>query len=103
MWLLSDKRMAYHPEQLPYLVHLAVPILAIITVALVSPIAKKANGRALWASAALAAAVTYVMLLSPKNEHYRLLMVPHLPLLRWSAVGFSVIGPAHPRETSLRS
>jgi hypothetical protein len=32
------------------------------------------------------------MFLSSEKEHYRLLMAPHLLLLSWAAVGFSVVG-----------
>ncbi len=92
MWLLSNERLVYHPEQMPYLGHLAAPILAVFTVVFLSATAKNSTGRALWASAMLAAVVAYVMFLSPQKELYSLLMAPHLFLLSWTVVGFSVIG-----------
>ncbi|HJO32609.1 MAG: hypothetical protein QF376_03250 [Anaerolineales bacterium] len=92
MWLLSAERLVYQPEQMPYLAQLAAPILAILTMAYLSATSGRGTGRALRASAGLAAAVAYVMLLSPENDHYRLLMAPHLLLLSWAAVGVSVIG-----------
>ncbi len=91
LWLLSDKRLVYQPDQMPYLVHLAPPVLAVFAVAFLSVTARKGYRRALWGSAALAAAVSYVTFLTPDNAHYRLLMAPHLLLLSWTVVGFSVL------------
>ena len=92
MWVLSDERLVYRPEQMPYLGHLAAPVLAVFTVVFLSVTAKKGSGRAFWVSAGLAVVVAYVMFLSSEKEHYRLLMAPHLLLLSWAAVGFSVVG-----------
>ncbi len=96
MWLLSDERLVYQPEQLPYLAQLAAPILTAFAMAFLSATSKRGAGRAFWTSAGLAVAVAYVMLLSPENEHYRLVMVLHLFLLSWAAVGFSVTGRGAP-------
>jgi len=92
LWLLSDNRLAYHADQIPYLAHLGAPVLAVITVAFVHATARKDYGRAVWTSASLAALLTYVRALTPGKEDYRFLMAPHILLLSWTAVGFSVIG-----------
>ena len=92
LWMLSDDRLVYQADQIPYLVHLGAPVLAVITAAFLNATAKKGYGRAVLTSAVLAAVLTYVMSLSPEKEDYRLLMAPHLLLLSWTAVGFSVIG-----------
>ena len=92
LWLLSDSSLTYHAPQVPYLAHLGAPVLAVITVAFLNATARKGYRRSAWTSAALAAVLTYVMSLSAEKGDYLLLMAPHILLLSWCAVGYSVIG-----------
>ncbi len=98
LWLLSDDRLVYKPDNMPYLLLLAAPIVGIIAIAFLSLTAKEGYRRALLMGGCLATAVTYIMLLSPERRNYRELMVPHLFLLSWAVVGISVIGLGTPAK-----
>ena len=96
LWLLSDDRLVFS-NQMPYLALLWAPILAVGVLIFFTFTAKK--GRPLAVGAALAGITAYVVLLSFSRQHYRELMMLHVPLLAWVAVAVSLMGfRSHPES-----
>ncbi|HLF03085.1 MAG TPA: hypothetical protein VI547_13975 [Anaerolineales bacterium] len=96
VWLLSAERFAHKPSNMPYLALLAAPIIGLFTLAFLSLTAKAGYRRALVVGGGLTLAVAYTLLLASTRQHYRELMIPHLFLLSWAAVGAGVIGLGTP-------
>jgi hypothetical protein len=106
-WLLSDPDMVFSGpyEQIPYLVVLATPIIAILVVIYLSwsvySVDKQNSGR-LWKTAGIPLLIliaitiyAFVLCLNPQTfeeGQYRTLAVVHLPLLSWGAVGWAILG-----------
>ncbi|MBM2848321.1 MAG: rane protein of unknown function [Anaerolineales bacterium] len=98
LWLLSDDRLVFS-NQMPYLALLWAPILAVVVLVFLTLTAKKGYERALAVGAALVGITAYVVLLSFSRQHYRELMMLHVPLLAWVAVAVSLMGfRSHPES-----
>ncbi len=98
LWLLSGDRLVFS-NQMPYLAMLWAPIIAVSALIFLTFTAKQGYQRALAVGAALAGVTAYVMLLSFSRQHYREMMILHVPLLAWVAVSVSLTGfRSHPES-----
>jgi hypothetical protein len=98
LWALSDSRLTF-PHEIPYLALLSAPIIAIFVIWFLSLTARRNYRRSLVVSACLVALVIAALLLhqlvTMKTSYdYLVLMVPHLTLLSWIAVGVALVGLA---------
>jgi hypothetical protein len=96
LWALSDPRLSF-PRDIPYLALLAAPITAIFVMWFLTLTARKNYRRTLGVSAGLVALVAAVFLLIRLVTivywyDYLVLMIPHLTLLAWAAIGVALLG-----------
>jgi hypothetical protein len=96
LWALSDSRFVLVPN-LPYLFVYWAPIAALFALCFLAFSAKTHFRRFLWVGVALVVACVYVFLLTPGQgpqyqQRYSELMIIHLPLLSWVALGLSLLG-----------
>ena len=95
-WVLSDPD--WHIlDHLPVFLLLAAPVMAIFVMAFLSLSSRKQVPRTLGAGLGLVVAVVVALLLANavmriSYTYYLDLMVPHLALLAWAAVGFALVG-----------
>jgi hypothetical protein len=95
LWALSDTRLTAH--DLPYLFVYWAPVATLFALCFLALSAKTNLRRFLWIGIALAVACVYVLLLTPgqgpkEQQRYMELMIIHLPLLSWIALGLSLLG-----------
>ncbi len=91
-WWLSAPEFTFEITQFPYLGLLAGPIIALFFIAFLV-ISKPQNLlRALLVSVVLVAITTYAFFLTMDDDGYMMLLLFHLPLLSWGAVGIYVVG-----------
>jgi hypothetical protein len=95
-WLLSDPSWEL-ADHVPYLLLLWAPITAIALITFVTAGARRNVGLAILMSAAIAALTAYVVLIAPlqpaaTRSSYLDLMLLHVPLLAWGALGLAVLG-----------
>jgi hypothetical protein len=98
LWALSDPRLTF-PGGVPFLALLSAPIVAIIVICFLSLTARRNYPRSLGVSAGLVALVAAALLLNhlvtiKTSYDYLVLMVPHLTLLAWVAIGVALVGLA---------
>jgi hypothetical protein len=82
------------PEHLPYLLVAWAPISTCFVLAFLAATSREQVRRAAIVSVGLLVALLYVSLFVElqTREHYRLLMILHLPLLAWIGCGFYLLG-----------
>jgi len=95
LWALSDPNLTAH--DLPYLFVYWAPVATLFALCFLALIAKTNTRRFIWAGIALAVACLYVFLLATgqgakEQQRYLELMMIHLPLLSWIALGLSLLG-----------
>ncbi|MBU1659939.1 MAG: hypothetical protein KKD28_00525 [Chloroflexi bacterium] len=95
-WLLSDFDLEF-VDYIPHLIFWWSPIATLGALIFLAIASRKRYQRTIILGAALIFAAVYVMLLAPGQEramqhHYVDLMVIHLPLLSWIAIGLFVLG-----------
>ena len=96
LWALSDTRLV-SVRDLPYLFVYWAPVATLFALCFLALCAKTNSRRFLWIGIALAVACLYVLLLAPgqgakEQQRYLELMIIHLPLLSWIALGLSLLG-----------
>lgn len=95
-WALSDQKLLFL-DFAPYLVVFGAPIAALFMIAFLVLASRQGYKQALIAAACLIVACLYVLLVVPTqptwyHSHTATLMIIHLALLAWVAVGTAVLG-----------
>ncbi len=95
-WLLSDTKLMFL-DHTPYLVLFWAPLATLGALAFLAIASRQNLRRTILACLILAAAAVYVLLITPgqsggSHRPYLDLMVIHLPLLCWVALGIAVLG-----------
>jgi hypothetical protein len=95
-WLVSDPRWLL-AGRIPYLAVLWAPLTALFLIGFLTLSARGPYLPAILASLALVGATAYVLLMAARGgarteQTYLTLMLLHLPLLAWAAVGVAVLG-----------
>lgn len=93
-WLLSDD--AYQIRQLPTLLLIGAPLAALAIIAFLVVGGKRAKLPAIWIGLGLIALPTYVILmyhnvLNSLQDTYLTMAIPHVALLAWIGIGWSVV------------
>ncbi len=99
-WLLSDARLLTFTDRMPWVIYAAVPIEAALAIGYLVLAAQRDRVRGLFVTLGLTGVVLYVIWLArgPVNDvtsmsgQYALLMVLHVPLAAWIAVGLTLLG-----------
>jgi hypothetical protein len=96
LWAIFDENNLF-ASQVPHLMVFWAPLAGLFILAFLAIGGRRAYGRALIAGTSLAAASAYVFFMIPgmkglAREHTTILMMIHLPLLTWIAVGFLLLG-----------
>jgi hypothetical protein len=102
-WLLSDPHLTV-VAQVPYLAVLWAPITALFIIAFLALAARRSYWRAGLVAVALVAATAYVLTVLPRlasasQQTYLTLMLAHVPLLAWGAVGIALLGWRAPAQS----
>lgn len=92
-WLLSSPELEF-ADDMPYLLLVWAPIAACFVIAFLTLSAGQGQKRSLLVLAGLIGLGLYATLFNTlaDREHYRILMMLHLPLLAWIGAGLSVLG-----------
>jgi len=101
-WLLSAPELVFPQSSAPFLALLAGPIIAVFTIIFLTvQTPRKTDTSAwftstwstsIWVSLLLVGITTYAMFLAYNDEGYQMLLLFHLPLISWVAVGITVLG-----------
>ena len=94
LYFLSGENMAYEISRpsMPYIILFWSPIVALSVISYLLFTNKKNYKRAALSLAVLLVLTVNVMIFSPEDHNYRILMAIHLPLASWVAVGFFLLG-----------
>jgi hypothetical protein len=92
-WVFSGPEFMF-PDNAPYLGLIWAPLAGCFVIAFVTFSASKHYRRSVWIVGGVIAAMIYVILFvrTPNRIRYRDLMLLHLPLLAWIAVGAAILG-----------
>ncbi len=95
-WFLSDNRFQLL-DQIPTLTLIGAPLAALAIIAYLFIGGKRAKTLAIWTGLALITLPVYVLLIHPTlrtslQETYLTMAIPHVALLAWVGIGWSVLG-----------
>jgi hypothetical protein len=103
-WILSDNQFQFPVNGIPILLFIGAPLAALAIIAYLVIGGKRAKMPSVWTSLALIALSSYILLIYPTmrtalQETYLYMAIPHLALLAWVGIGWSVLG-RHSEETA---
>jgi hypothetical protein len=101
-WLLSDPHLTV-TAQIPYLAIFWAPITTLFIIAFLTLAARHSYLRAALVGAALVAVTAYILAVVPRlastgQQTYLTLMLAHVPLLAWGAIGVALLGRRSPAK-----